>query len=65
MPLPCCKTKLNTTLHFHPENIVTFWSAPKFPNCSYATELSQPKTKDKNSAAEFTALEIKQSLRDG
>lgn len=61
MLLPCCKTELKTTLHFHPQNLVTFWSVLKFPNCSYATERSHPKTKDKYPAAELIGLEIKHS----
>lgn len=61
VPLPCCKTKQKTTLRLHPQNIVTFRSLLRFLNCSYATELSHPKTKDKNSAAEFIGLEMKHS----
>lgn len=59
LPLSCCKTKQKTTLHLYPQNIVTFRSLLRFLNSSYATELSHPKTKDKNSAAEFIGLEMK------
>lgn len=61
LPPPCCKTKRKVPLRLHSQNIVTFWSLLRFLNCSYATELSHPKTKDRNSAAEFISLEMKLS----
>lgn len=60
VPLSCCKTKRKMTA-FASTEYCNISEPSDILNCSYATELSHPKTKDKNSAAEFIGLEMKRS----